>query len=475
VDVSANAPTVDVTAPADGGLLSGTQTVQWQAEDPDGDPLLFTLLYSWDGGTNFFPIVANIAETTYQANVDELPGGNDAFFRVIATDNTGNSGTGDSGHFQVATKPPVPTILSPEDDSEYQIGDPVTLMGSAADKEDGGLPSEAYIWSSDRDGQVASGPAGLVADLSPGWHTISLEVTDSHGQKGSADVRIFVGIPTLVDVKPDALNLAGPQPPSTVTAYVELPFGYDVNEVDTDSLDLLVGEATLSPTQATVGDFDEDGLADLELTFDGPSFIAALPASPNLVTATIVGDLQDGTPFRGHDIVEVVGALSLAAGWNHACYAGSQQGIDAALEPIMSQVLAVYRLRDDGGYDRWFAGRPEVSTITTVNPFESLFVLMSGDASWIQNVSAMSPTSADLVMGWNSVCYAGLTEPVEEASATISTELNILYALGSDQLWRRYAVGRSDITNISDLAHLTPVLALVTKEEGATWTFDLIR
>jgi len=138
-------------------------------------------------------------------------------------------------------------------------------------------------------------------------------------------------------------------------------------------------------------------------------------------------------------------------------------------------VLAVYRLRDDGGYDRWFAGRPEVSTITTVNPFESLFVLMSGDASWVQDVSAMSPTSADLVMGWNSVCYAGLTESVDEASATISTELNILNTLGSDQLWRRYVLGRSDITNISDLAHLTSVLALVTKEEGATWTFDLIR
>jgi hypothetical protein len=138
----------------------------------------------------------------------------------------------------------------------------------------------------------------------------------------------------------------------------------------------------------------------------------------------------------------------------------------------MNQVLAVYRLWDDGGYDCWFPGRPEVSTITTVNPFEPLLILMSGDASWFQDVSAMSPTSADLVMGWNSVCYGGLTESVDEAFASINAELDMLYTLGSDQVWRRYIPGRSDVSNISDLPYLTSVLALVTKEDGAAWKFD---
>jgi hypothetical protein len=64
---------------------------------------------------------------------------------------------------------------------------------------------------------------------------------------------------------------------------------------------------------------------------------------------------------------------------------------------------------------------------------------------------------------------------VEEAAASVSADLGILYTLGGDQVWRRYALGRPEISNISELAHLTSVLALVTKEEGATWTFDLIR
>jgi hypothetical protein len=223
-----------------------------------------------------------------------------------------------------------------------------------------------------------------------------------------------------------------------------------------------------------VGDFDEDGLKDLDLTIEGQSFVYVLPASPDLVMVTVTGELEDGTPFQGHDVVDVVGALELVAGWNQACYAGTQQDIEGALSPIDGQVVAVYRLGDDGSYERWFAGRPEVSTIDTVDPFEPLFILMSGEASWVQDVSAMSPTSADLVMGWNSMCYGGVTQSVEEAAASVSVDLGILYTLGSDQVWRRYALGRSDISNISDLAHLTSVLALVTKEEGATWTFDVI-
>ena len=216
-------------------------------------------------------------------------------------------------------------------------------------------------------------------------------------------------------------------------------------------------------------------MADLTLAFDGQDFVSALPDSPDLAKVTLTGQLQDGTPFRGSDVVEVVNTVSLVAGWNLACYAGSQQAADAALAPIIDQVVAVYRLRDGGGYDRWFPGRPELSTITTVSPFQPLFILVSGDASWVQEVAAMSPISAGLTKGWNSLCYGGLTEPVDQASASIGTRLGILESLSSDQVWRRYVPGRPDITNMGDLAHLTPVLALVTNEAGATWTFDFIR
>jgi uncharacterized protein YkwD len=242
---------------------------------------------------------------------------------------------------------------------------------------------------------------------------------------------------------------------------------HDSNMLDPNFV--AIGVARAYDSHSTYGWYwttDFGGFND-ELASDGASLGSAPPASPDLVTVAVTGEPQDG--------LEVAGAVDLVTGWNYACYGGDQQDIDIALASIMSQVLAVYRLRDDGGYDRWFPDRPDVSTITAVDPFESVFVLMSGDASWVQDASAASPASADLVMGWNSVCYGGLTEPVNEAAASMGASLDILYSFDSGQVWRRYVLGRPEITTISDLAHLTSVLALVTEQEGATWAFDLTR
>ena len=74
-------------------------------------------------------------------------------------------------------------------------------------------------------------------------------------------------------------------------------------------------------------------------------------------------------------------------------------------------------------------------------------------------------------MGWNSLCYGGLAKLVDEASVSTGAQVGILYTLGSDQVWRRYVPGRPEISNISDLGFLAPVLAFVTYESGAPSTF----
>ena len=199
------------------------------------------------------------------------------------------------------------------------------------------------------------------------------------------------------------------------------------------------------------GGFDDE-LTDLDLTFDG--------------------EFQDSTPLRGAGIAELVGAVSLVAGWNHACYAESQQGINAALAPIMNRVLAVYRPRDDGSYDRWFAGRPEASTITTLNPYDQLFVLMSEAGTWQQGQSTQTQASVNLVQGWNGVCYTGETKPVEDATAGIDGTFAVLYMLVDDQTWIKYVPGSPDLSDITELKMCDSVLVLVTEPGGSTWTFD---
>jgi hypothetical protein len=113
------------------------------------------------------------------------------------------------------------------------------------------------------------------------------------------------------------------------------------------------------------------------------------------------------------------------------------------------------------------------TTITTLDPYDQLFVLMSEAGSWQQEQSAQTQPSVDLVQGWNSVCYTGQTKPVENATAGIAEAIGILYQLLDTQAWSRYVPNRPDVSNISTLTQLDSVLILITEAAGKTWVFDL--
>ena len=138
---------------------------------------------------------------------------------------------------------------------------------------------------------------------------------------------------------------------------------------------------------------------------------------------------------------------------------------------MTGKALAVYRLKAGGGYDRWFPERPDLTTIDTVGSYDALFILMSASAVWVQQPST-SPTSASLTHGWDSVCYVGGNKSPSYATATIASQLSILYMLGSDQLWSRYVPGRPEVSNIAGMERYDAVLMLLTEQGGTVWTFD---
>ncbi|UCH86831.1 MAG: hypothetical protein JSU97_10055 [Dehalococcoidia bacterium] len=163
--------------------------------------------------------------------------------------------------------------------------------------------------------------------------------------------------------------------------------------------------------------------------------------------------------------------MPMAPGWNDKCYVGDQMSVEDALADISDKVLAVYILNKAQAFDRWFPGRADVSTIDTLNPYDQLFVLMSEAGSWQQEQSTQTQPSVDLMRGWNSVCYAGQTKPVENATAGIADAIGILYRLLDTQAWVRYVPNRPDVSNISTLTELDSVFVLVTREGGIQWTF----
>jgi YVTN family beta-propeller protein len=233
----------------------------------------------------------------------------------------------------------------------------------------------------------------------------------------------------------------------------------------------------------------------------GSDDITIIDGATNTVIATLpVGDYPTGLAVNqtastvyvannGDDTVSVISdpppdeppaptppagsvPFDLAVGWNQVCYVGSEQPIQDALAPVLGDVSAVYRMGSGGGYDRWFSGRPEVSTITTVSPYQPLLLLMTEGAAWNQTPGGSSPpTSASLGQGWNTVCYGGTTMAPDEATSAIADDFSILYMLGSGQVWSRYVPDRPEVSNIDELARYDAVLMLANGSE-TTWTFS---
>ena len=197
-EASANPPVVTVTYPSDATSWSstGVYTVTWQGAEPDGGSLAYRVLYS-QNGDSWLPLGGTITQTHLAVDASELPGGSGARVRVLATDGINTSSGESDGTFSVARKPPWAHIIAPERDITIKPSSVLWLYGYAYDLEDGVLEAEALQWSSDRDGVLGTDAEALVS-LSPGWHVVTLTVTDSDGTVATADVKVFVGYRTYL-------------------------------------------------------------------------------------------------------------------------------------------------------------------------------------------------------------------------------------------------------------------------------------
>jgi len=161
----------------------------------------------------------------------------------------------------------------------------------------------------------------------------------------------------------------------------------------------------------------------------------------------------------------------LVAGWNHACYVGPSGDIEDALGGVSQDVLAAYRL-GAGGYDKWFPGQTDVSTIAALSAYEPLFLLSATSTAWPQQPSGSSPAVTPLDQGWNSVCYAGEPKDAESATQGIDGQFAVLYVLAPGQGWQRFVPGRPDLSDPIQLSRFASVLILVTEPGGTQWAFD---
>jgi hypothetical protein len=162
----------------------------------------------------------------------------------------------------------------------------------------------------------------IAASVVVGW---AAKLTVNGGTLQAFTYPVDLGpVAATVDIDPDTLNPGSEG--SFVMAYIELPEGYDVGDIDISTVTLKVagvdGSVAAAPSPTEVGDHDADGIADLMVKFDRAAVLGLIDGEGGDMTFVVAGGLVDGQAFEGADTVTLTGELGpavLAAAGDSAC------------------------------------------------------------------------------------------------------------------------------------------------------------
>lgn len=110
---------------------------------------------------------------------------------------------------------------------------------------------------------------------------------------------------TIIYFDPDTLNLKSKG--KFVTAYIELPEGYEISQIDIPSI-MLNGLVPVLAKPTEIGDYDNDGISDLMVKFDRSKAQAILnPGEEVILTLTGEVSYNGGhADFKGSETIRVI-------------------------------------------------------------------------------------------------------------------------------------------------------------------------
>jgi photosystem II stability/assembly factor-like uncharacterized protein len=128
------------------------------------------------------------------------------------------------------------------------------------------------------------------------------------GTGGAVYKSFITSASATIDLNPKTLNLKSNSDKNAFTAYIELPVGYDVSQINISSVKLSVNDtyvtAQVNPT--SLGDYDGDNILDMMVKFDRKQVITALASQTGDITLTVIGKLNDNRAFSGSDTIKVI-------------------------------------------------------------------------------------------------------------------------------------------------------------------------
>lgn len=192
ISASPNLPTVEITAPSEGGGVGTDTTLAWAAGDADGDALTSTVAFSRDGGSTWSTLAVDSTESMLVVSPEDLGFTVDGVLRVTVSDGF-HSATDEVRGITVPGSRPTIAISSPVDGQEYSGFQNIELAASVTDP-DGDADPASVVWSSSLDGVIGGGTAASVTaeSLTEGDHVLTATITDAEGLTSSAEVRISV-------------------------------------------------------------------------------------------------------------------------------------------------------------------------------------------------------------------------------------------------------------------------------------------
>jgi len=177
---------------------------------------------------------------------------------------------------------------------------------------DNGYPSGGNYWSDYEERY----PNAEEIDESGIWNTPY--VIDENNTDYYPLMKPWPWVSASVNINPDTLNLKSRG--RWITAYIELPKGYDVKDINVSSIAL--NNTILAEMRPTgFGDEDGDGITNLMVKFDRGDLIEYMLSSMDktekfiTITLTITGKLNDGTMFEGSNTITVMPKNGIRAGY----------------------------------------------------------------------------------------------------------------------------------------------------------------
>ena len=120
---------------------------------------------------------------------------------------------------------------------------------------------------------------------------------------GSGETEVIPIIPAFIDFNPDTLNLKSKG--KYITVYIELPVGYNINDINLESIRLNDHQVPAEAKPTEIGDYDNNGIPDLMIKFN-QSVVQSILETGEEVEIVITGELIDGRLFQDSDIIKVI-------------------------------------------------------------------------------------------------------------------------------------------------------------------------